>query len=83
MHLLQRLLGALVAIALLVAAFFIASVLLTVVAVIALAVWAWLWWRTRNLPRPRAPGETIEGEFRVEREIRLEREIRRGDGDPR
>jgi len=70
MLVLQRLLGALMAVALLVAAFFITSVLLAVVAVVALAVWAWIWWRTRNLPRRRAPGEVIEGEYRVEREIR-------------
>jgi TRAP-type C4-dicarboxylate transport system permease large subunit len=70
MLVLQRLLGALIAAALLVTAFFIASVLLAVVAAAALAVWAWIWWRTRNLPRRRGPGEVIEGEYRVEREIR-------------
>lgn len=95
MLVLQRLLGALVAVALLVAAFFITSVLLAVVAVVALAAWVWIWWRTRNLPRSRAPGDVIQGEYRIERETgrgakdaiegeyRIEREIRRGDDDTR
>ncbi len=76
---LQRLLGALIGVALLVAAFFVASVLLAVVAVAGLALWAWVWWRTRNLPRRPAAGagtgtvldgEVIEGEYRIEREVR-------------
>lgn len=79
MRLLQRLLGAIIGIVLLVAAFFVASLLLAVVAVVALLLWGWLSWRTRNLPRTRgaqgaakqAPdGQVIEGEYRVEREIR-------------
>jgi len=79
MLLVQRLLGALIGIALLVTAFFVASVLLAVVAVVALLVWAWILWRTRNLPRPpaRGAGDVIEGEFRIEREIR-----RGGDDAP-
>jgi hypothetical protein len=27
---------------------------------VGVVVWAWLWWRSRSLPRPRI----IEGEFR-------------------
>ena len=68
--LLQRILGAVLGIALFVAAFVFASVLLAVVAVLALLVWAWLWWRTRNLPRPPRGGVVIEGEYRVESERR-------------
>ena len=81
MLVLQRLLGALVGVALLVTAFFIASVLLAVVAAVALAAWAWIWWRPRNLPRRRAPGEVIEGEYRVERETRIEHKVRRNGDD--
>ncbi len=81
MLLLQRLLGALLGVALLVTAFVVTSVLLAVVAVAALALWAWVWWRARRLPRRRGPGEVIEGEYRIERENRVEREIPRGGGD--
>jgi hypothetical protein len=45
--------------------------------VIALVLWAWLWWRMRRLPprvpggrAPGAAGTVIEGEYRVEREVR-------------
>jgi len=71
MPFLQRLLGALIGVALLVAAFFFVSLLLAVAAAAALLLWGWLWWRTRNLPREqhRSPGEVIEGEYRIEREI--------------
>jgi len=40
-----------------------------VAAVVALLLYAWLWWRTRNLPR-RGTGTVIEGEYRVEREVK-------------
>ncbi|OGA19511.1 MAG: hypothetical protein A3I63_04795 [Betaproteobacteria bacterium RIFCSPLOWO2_02_FULL_66_14] len=66
---LQRVLGAVLGIALFAAAFVFASILLAVVAAVALVVWAWLWWRTRNLPkRGRDGGAVIEGEYRVERD---------------
>jgi hypothetical protein len=62
--LLQRILGAALAIALFVAAFFLASLLLALGAVAAVVLWAWLWWRSRNAPA--ASGTIIEGEFRRE-----------------
>ena len=70
MNLLQRLAGAVIGIALFVAAFIFTSVILAVAAVIALTAWAWLWWRTRGLRRAatRADGTLIEGEYRVEHE---------------
>jgi len=69
---LQRVLGAIVGIALFIAAFFFASVVLAVAAILALLVWGWLMWRTRDLRRDIARGEgtVIEGEYRVEREVR-------------
>ncbi len=69
MNLFQRVAGAVLGILLFAAAFIFASVIFAVVAVIALVVWAWLMWRTRNLPK-RGPGTVIEGEYRVEREVR-------------
>ena len=80
MPLLKRLLGALAAIALMVAAFFLVSILLAVAGVVALALWGWLSWRARhrlraqpagaaNVPDAQRPGEVIEGEYRVERDL--------------
>jgi hypothetical protein len=70
-NLLQRILGAVLGIALFVAAFIFTSVILAVAASVALVVWAWLWWRTRELRRAaREEGSVIEGEYRVEREAR-------------
>jgi hypothetical protein len=69
LNLLQRVAGAVLGVLLFVLAFVFASVILAAAAVIALALWAWLWWRTRNLPR-RAQGTVIEGEYRVENETR-------------
>ncbi|MDH4094509.1 MAG: hypothetical protein OEV81_06945 [Betaproteobacteria bacterium] len=71
MNLLQRIIGAVIGLALFVLALVFASVILAVAGAIALVIGAWLWWRTRNLPRPRPGGGTvIEGEYRVERETR-------------
>jgi membrane protein implicated in regulation of membrane protease activity len=77
LNLLARVAGAVLGVLLFVAAFIFASVIFAVVAVIALMIWAWLWWRTRHLPRrgagghaPGAAGTVIEGEYRVEREVR-------------
>ena len=69
MNLFQRVAGAVVGIVLFVLALVFASVIFAVVAVLALALWAWLLWRTRNLAR-RGQGTVIEGEYRVERETR-------------
>ncbi|MGA7984187.1 MAG: hypothetical protein WCA01_03305 [Burkholderiales bacterium] len=59
-------------IALFIAAFIFASVLLAIAATAALLVWGWLWWRTREVRRAaRDSGNVvIEGEYRVERETR-------------
>jgi hypothetical protein len=72
LNLLQRIAGAIVAVLLLAAALVFASVLLAVAGVVALAVWAWLWWHTRDARRAAAKSEAtvIEGEYRVERETR-------------
>jgi uncharacterized membrane protein len=80
----QRLLGILIAIPLLIGAFVFASLVLAVGAVLALLIWAWLWWNTRKLRRAMArhrrerfgdaSGEVIEGEYREERDSqRIER----------
>jgi len=63
----QRVVGAALGIVLFIAAAVFASVILAFVAALGLVVWAWLWWRTRNLPK-RAKGVVIEGEYRVEPE---------------
>jgi len=76
-NILQRLLGAILGIALFIAAIIFASVILAVAAVLALVVWAWLWWRTRELRRATQErgGVVIEGEYREEHESqRIERE---------
>ena len=67
MNLLQRVAGAALGLVLFAAALVFASVILAIVAALALMVWAWVWWRTRNLPQ-RGKGVVIEGEYRVERE---------------
>ena len=69
MNLFQRVAGAVVGVIFFVLALVFASVILAVAGAIALLVGAWLWWRTRNLPR-RGQGTVIEGEYRVESETR-------------
>ena len=71
-NLLQRILGAALGVALFIAAFIFASVILAIAASVALVVWAWLWWRTRELRRAAREERTavIEGEYRVERGTR-------------
>lgn len=94
MNLLQRVVGGVLAVVLFVLALVFASVLFAVVAVLALAVWAWLLWRTRHLPRRTARAGTT-GSARsatgtgtssgtvIEGEYRVEREVRRIDDDTR
>ena len=60
MILVQRFLGAVVGILVLLAALVFASVALGIALAVGIAVWAWLWWRGRSLPRRRV----IEGEYR-------------------
>ena len=72
MNLLQRVAGGVLAVVLFVLALVFASVVLAVAGGIALGVWAWLAWKTRNVRRGVHKGEgiVIEGEYRVEREVR-------------
>ena len=60
MTLVQRLLGTIFAVVLLVALLVFASIALFVALGVAVAVLAVLWWRSRSLPRRR----TLEGEYR-------------------
>jgi len=76
-NVLARVASALIGIALFIAAFVFASVIFAVAAVLALIIWGWLMWRTRDLRRELeraqraqgAEGTVIEGEYRVEREV--------------
>jgi len=76
METLTRIIGALLGIALFIAAFIFTSVILAIAAVLAMIVWGWLMWRTRHLRRDieraakEGEGVVIEGEYRVERETR-------------
>ncbi len=72
MNILQRIAGAALGVLLFVAAFIFASVILAVAGAIALLLWGWLWWRTRELRKAaaQAEGSVIEGEYRIERETR-------------
>jgi len=47
-------------------------VMLAIAATLALVIWGWLWWRTREIRRAAGEGDNvvIEGEYRVERETR-------------
>ena len=71
-NLLQRIFGAVLGVALFIAAFIFASVLLAIAATAALLIGGWLWWRTRAIRRAAREGDNvvIEGEYRVERETR-------------
>lgn len=64
----QRVAGAALGIVLFIAAAVFASVVLALVAALGLVVWAWLAWRSRNLPKRNRGGVVIEGEYRVEPE---------------
>jgi membrane-bound ClpP family serine protease len=92
LNLLQRIAGAIVGVVLFVLALVFASVILAVAGAIALVVGAWLWWRTRNLPRGSVRGSAGIGTRRgtgtssgtvIEGEYRVEREVRRIDDDTR
>jgi len=72
LNLIQRIAGIAIGLVLFVLAFIFASVILAVAGGIALGVWAWLAWKTRELRREaqKAESSVIEGEYRVERETR-------------
>jgi hypothetical protein len=79
LNLFQRIAGAALGLVLFALAFVFASVILAVAAVLALGVWGWLWWKTRDLRKraAQAEGTVIEGEYRVERETtRIDDETR-------
>jgi cobalamin biosynthesis protein CobD/CbiB len=63
MPLIQRLVGAVLAALFLLAVFVVASLALGVLLAVGLAVWGWLWWKTRSL-RKEDRNVVIEGEFR-------------------
>ena len=66
MTLIQRIVGGLLALLVLVAVLVFASLALGVLLAVGLIGWGWLWWRTRGL-RARPKGSTtIEGEYRDE-----------------
>jgi chromate transport protein ChrA len=77
LNVLQRIVGVALAIVLFIAAFIFASVIFAAAAILALGVWGWLMWKTRELRKAaaaraesKAQGTVIEGEYRVERESR-------------
>ncbi len=63
MTLIQRLVGAVLAVLFLLAVFVVASLALGVLLAVGLAVWGWLWWKTRSL-RKEDRNVVIEGEYR-------------------
>lgn len=70
---LARLLAPLLGVIAFVAAAVLFSFLFLIGAAVALALWGWLWWKTRHLrrqagaaPAREAGGQVIEGEYRVE-----------------
>jgi hypothetical protein len=64
MGVLQRVLGAVLALAFFIAVFVFASLVLGALIAVGLVVWGWLWWRTRSLRRPARGGAVVEGEYR-------------------
>ena len=59
MPLLQRLLAVPLALLFVMAVLVFASIALGVLLALGVVAWAWLWWRSRSLPRR----HTIEGEY--------------------
>jgi hypothetical protein len=79
LSLFQRIAGVALGLVLFALAFVFASVILAAAAVLALGVWGWLWWKTRELRKraAQAEGTVIEGEYRVERETtRIDDDVR-------
>jgi len=61
---LQRILAALLGLAVVVVAFFITSVLIAVILAAGLLAWAWLWWHGPRHVR-HGGSQVIEGEYRI------------------
>lgn len=72
---LRNVLGLLTGVVLLILGFMFSVVILAVIAVLGLAVWGYLWWKTRKLRRAmqeQAPdGQVIDGEAIVVEEYRV------------
>jgi chromate transport protein ChrA len=83
LNLFQRIAGVALAIVLFVAAFIFASVIFAAAAIIALGVWGWLLWKTRDLRKAAAQAKAQAGGTVIEGEYRVERETRRIDDDVR
>ena len=81
--LVQRVVGAALGIVLFIAAVVFASLILAIAVAFALLVWAWLVWRTRNLPKRNRGGVVIEGEYRVEPESPRHLEDKNSGSPPR
>jgi len=64
MGLIQRFAGVLLGVLFLAAVLVFASLALGILLAVGLAVWGWLWWRTRSLRRAPGRGVVIEGEYR-------------------
>ena len=73
MGVIQRFVGVLVGLLFLAAVLVFASLALGVLLAVGLAIWGWVWWRTRALRRAPGRGVVIEGEYRdVTRSQRIE-----------
>jgi hypothetical protein len=64
MGVLQRIVGAVLGLAFLVAVFIFTSLILGALIAVGLVVWAWVWWRTRSLRKTAHGGAVVEGEYR-------------------
>ena len=66
MGLIQRVVGVLLGLLFLLAAFVFASLALGILLAAGLVVWGWLWWRGRSRLQPGrgSGGAVVEGEFR-------------------
>jgi hypothetical protein len=65
MGIIQRVVGLLLGLLFLVAVFIFASLVLGALVAVGIAVWAWVWWRTRSVRGSNRPGAIIvEGEYR-------------------
>jgi len=64
MNVLQRIVGAVLGLLFVVAVFVFTSLILAGLLAVGIAVWGWLWWRTRGLRRAGRGGAVVEGEYR-------------------
>jgi hypothetical protein len=64
MGLIQRIVGVVLGLFFVLAAFVFASLALGILLAVGLVVWGWLWWHGRSLPQRRGRGTIVEGEYR-------------------